>query len=238
MLTLSRAFEQNGSNTNVVNCTTNLGKGPLSCGWSPYSIAEQYRKCTNAHPTCVTPSAMSVLDDTYTPTDVHLYRQPWCGGGWHGETPMTNLARPLTQTTHECVILRNNHPMNSYEHHTKHVEWWPHTTHTAGWNSGRWDKDTRTQQSGLGSWNTNTQTHESQSLRTMWVDSGWWDKKSMMRHGSCWLFLGLGLKACTISGNFMPSRIKKTGILLPTCGLWWWWVYLRVHVHVCSSACL
>lgn len=32
----------------------------------------------------------------------------------------------------------------------------------------------------------------------------------MMRQGSCWLLLGLGLKACTMSGNFMPSRTKKT----------------------------
>ena len=32
----------------------------------------------------------------------------------------------------------------------------------------------------------------------------------MMRHASCWWFLGFGLKACTMSGNFMPSRMKKT----------------------------
>eukprot|EP00955_Chlamydomonas_euryale_P000309 3564-Chlamydomonas_euryale.AAC.2 len=47
---------------------------------------------------------------------------------------------------------------------------------------------------------------------SMCADSGWCERKSMMRHGSCWLLLGLGLNACTMSGNFMPSRMKKTGI--------------------------
>lgn len=29
-------------------------------------------------------------------------------------------------------------------------------------------------------------------------------------------FLGLGFSAWTMSGNFMPSRMKNTGMLLPT----------------------
>ena len=45
---------------------------------------------------------------------------------------------------------------------------------------------------------------------TMWQLSGWCDRKSMMRHASCWWFLGLGLKAWITSGNLMPSRMKKT----------------------------
>lgn len=32
----------------------------------------------------------------------------------------------------------------------------------------------------------------------------------MMRQVSWMWFLGFGLKACTMSGNFMPSRMKKT----------------------------
>ncbi len=32
----------------------------------------------------------------------------------------------------------------------------------------------------------------------------------MMRQASCWLLLGLGLNACTMSGNFIPSRMKNT----------------------------
>lgn len=32
----------------------------------------------------------------------------------------------------------------------------------------------------------------------------------MMRHASWMWLLGLGLNACTMSGNFMPSRMKKT----------------------------
>ena len=50
----------------------------------------------------------------------------------------------------------------------------------------------------------------------MCIASGTCEKKSAMRHPS-WMWLtGLGLSACTMSGNFMPSRMKKTGMLLPT----------------------
>ena len=51
---------------------------------------------------------------------------------------------------------------------------------------------------------------------SMWVDSGWWLKKSKKRLGSCWLVTGLGLRLCTMSGNFIASRMKNTGKLLPT----------------------
>lgn len=52
---------------------------------------------------------------------------------------------------------------------------------------------------------------------TMCRASGWWEKKSAMRHPSWMWDLGLGLRAWTMSGNFMPSRMKNTGMLLPTC---------------------
>lgn len=50
----------------------------------------------------------------------------------------------------------------------------------------------------------------------MCMASGWCEKKSAMRQPSWMWFLGLGFSACTMSGNFMPSRTKKTGKLLPT----------------------
>ena len=53
--------------------------------------------------------------------------------------------------------------------------------------------------------------------RTMFMDSGMWEKKSMMRQPSWMCVFGFGFSACTMSGNFMPSRMKKTGKLLPTC---------------------
>jgi hypothetical protein len=40
--------------------------------------------------------------------------------------------------------------------------------------------------------------------------------KSKMRRGSCRLVTGSGLKACTTSGNFIASRMKKICRLLPT----------------------
>ncbi len=51
----------------------------------------------------------------------------------------------------------------------------------------------------------------------MCMDSGMWEKKSMMRQPSWMCVFGLGFSACTMSGNFMPSRMKNTGKLLPTC---------------------
>jgi len=46
--------------------------------------------------------------------------------------------------------------------------------------------------------------------RTMCMLSGWCEKKSAMRQFSWMWFLGLGLSACTMSGNLMPSRTKNT----------------------------
>ncbi len=48
------------------------------------------------------------------------------------------------------------------------------------------------------------------SARTMCMLSGWCEKKSAMRQFSWMWFLGLGLSACTMSGNLMPSRTKNT----------------------------
>ena len=50
----------------------------------------------------------------------------------------------------------------------------------------------------------------------MCIASGWCEKKSAMRHPS-WMWLtGLGFSAWTMSGNFIPSLTKKTGMLFPT----------------------
>ena len=40
--------------------------------------------------------------------------------------------------------------------------------------------------------------------------SGWCEKKSAIRQFSWMWFFGLGLSACTMSGNLMPSRTKNT----------------------------
>lgn len=45
--------------------------------------------------------------------------------------------------------------------------------------------------------------------RTMLIDSGTWLKKSMMRQASWMWLLGFGFSACTMSGNFIPSRMKN-----------------------------
>ena len=46
--------------------------------------------------------------------------------------------------------------------------------------------------------------------RTMCMLSGWCEKKSAIRQFSWMWFLGFGFSACTMSGNLMPSRTKKT----------------------------
>ena len=48
------------------------------------------------------------------------------------------------------------------------------------------------------------------------MHAGKWEKKSKKRLGSCRFVTGLGFSECTISGNFIASRMKKTGRLLPT----------------------
>ena len=57
---------------------------------------------------------------------------------------------------------------------------------------------------------TCVQQPKQKGRRTMLQDSGWCDRKSRMRQPSWMLVLGLGRSACTISGNWMPSRMKKT----------------------------
>ncbi len=52
--------------------------------------------------------------------------------------------------------------------------------------------------------------HALRVARTMCMLSGWCEKKSAMRQFSWMWFLGLGLSACTMSGNLMPSRTKNT----------------------------
>ena len=50
----------------------------------------------------------------------------------------------------------------------------------------------------------------------MLVLSGTCEKKSKKRLGSCLFVTGEGFSECTMSGNFIASRMKNTGKLLPT----------------------
>ncbi len=50
----------------------------------------------------------------------------------------------------------------------------------------------------------------------MCMDSGTCEKKSAMRQPSWMCDFGFHLRAWTMSGNFMPSLTKKTGMLFPT----------------------
>ena len=50
----------------------------------------------------------------------------------------------------------------------------------------------------------------------MWVVSGMAEKKSKKRFGSWTFVTGEGLSEWTRSGNLMASRMKKTGMSLPT----------------------
>ena len=49
-----------------------------------------------------------------------------------------------------------------------------------------------------------------------WVASGEWEKKSQTLSGSCRLVNGSYFCEWMKSGNLMPSRMKKTGVLFPT----------------------
>ena len=55
---------------------------------------------------------------------------------------------------------------------------------------------------------------------SMWVDSGWSDTKSQKVSWAVWAWgisrSGSGLTAWMMSGNLIPSWMKKTGMLLPT----------------------
>ena len=50
----------------------------------------------------------------------------------------------------------------------------------------------------------------------MWVVSGMAEKKSKNRSGSWTFVTGEGFSAWTRSGNLIASRMKKTGMSLPT----------------------
>ncbi len=51
---------------------------------------------------------------------------------------------------------------------------------------------------------------------TWWMDSGVSDRKSQNMSGSLRLVAGLRFWVWMKSGNFRVSRMKKTGVLLPT----------------------
>ena len=53
----------------------------------------------------------------------------------------------------------------------------------------------------------------------MWMLSGWWDRKSMMRQPSWMPVTGLGLRQWFQSTNLEPSLTEKTGMLFPA-GIW------------------
>jgi hypothetical protein len=78
--------------------------------------------------------------------------------------------------------------------------------------SGWWLKKSATDdwQHNLHVRHKNTQEHAKHQARTMCSASGWWLKKSAMRQPSWMWLLGLGFRQCTMSGNFMPSRMKNT----------------------------
>ena len=54
------------------------------------------------------------------------------------------------------------------------------------------------------------------SQTNWWVASGVCEKKSQMLSGSCRLVCGSYFCEWMKSGNLIPSRRKKTGVLLPT----------------------